>query len=97
MIPLLSQFTATATRSRALARQYRGLGVARHMLKHRAAASETGTDESSVGGDGVGQYAGAFFKKVVAPFGSSVFFTFRIFSLVLLMPPDLQVGGGSGL
>ena len=64
------------------------------MLKHRAAASENGTAESSESGDGVGQYAGAFFKAVAAPFGSTVFFTFRIFSLVLLMPPDLQVGGG---
>ena len=61
------------------------------MLKHRAGASESGKDESSAGASGAGQYAGAVFTAVSAPFGSTVFFSFRIFSLVLLMPPDLQV------
>ena len=79
------------------ARQYRGLVVARHMLKHRAAASEAGTDESSAGASGAGQYAGAFFNAVSAPFGSTVFFAFRVFSLVLLMPGDLQVRRRGGL
>ena len=61
------------------------------MLKHRAAASESGTDESSAGASGAGQYVGAFFMAVSAPFGSTVFFAFRVFSLVLLMPESLQV------
>ena len=48
-------------------------------------------DESSEGASDVGQYVGAVFRAVSSPFGSTVFFTFRVFSLVLLMPDSLQV------
>jgi len=61
------------------------------MLKHRAASSTAGMDESSEGASDVGQYVGAVFRAVSSPFGSTVFFTFRVFSLVLLMPDSLQV------
>ena len=61
------------------------------MLKHRAASSTAGTDESSEGASDVGRYVGAVFQAVAAPFGSTIFFTFRVFSLVLLMPESLQV------
>ena len=64
------------------------------MLKHRAAVSESGTDESSTGASGAGQYAGAVFSAVTAPFGSTVFFAFRVFSLVLIMPGELQARHG---
>ena len=60
------------------------------MLKHRAASSTAGTDESSEGASDVGQYVGAVFRAVSSPFGSTVFFTFRVFSLVLLMPDSMQ-------
>ena len=61
------------------------------MLKHRAASSTAGTDESSEGASDVGQYVGAVFQAVSAPFGSTVFFSFRVFTLVLLMPDFVQV------
>ena len=65
------------------------------MLKHRAMASEAGMTEPSGGASGAGRFVGVVFNAVSAPFGSTVFFGIRVFSLVLIMPPDLQALRGT--